>query len=204
MTEEALDETQEPTVEELEARLTETQQELEKAREHISKINSESADRRLKLKETKKEKQDAEAAASEYQNQYRQVEETVQELQQRLAKTEARAEVERAISAHGGIRDILQPMLEGSAQVNTDGSVTVAGEPVDQYVASLKQREEMLGAFRGAGHAGAGTKSTEGARGRDMKPSKPRDKMTLKEKEKIIKSEGIEYYNSLPLTGNES
>ena len=198
------EQTEEPTIEELEARLQETEQELEKAREHISRINSESADRRLKLKQTKQEKQDAEAAAEQYQNQFRQTEETIQELQQRLAKTEARAEVERAISAHGGIRDILAPMLENSATVESDGSVKVAGQDLNEYVASLKERPEMGGAFRGAGHAGAGTRTSEAARGRDVKPSKPRSAMKDSEKAEFIRKHGIEHYNSLPLTGNES
>lgn len=198
MTEEKTQE--QPSVEELEARLTETQAELEKARDHISRINGESAERRVKLKETQKEKQDAEAAATEYQNQYRQVEETVQELQQRLAKTEARAEVERAISAHGGIRDILAPMLENSATVESDGSVKVAGQDLNEYVASLKERPEMGGAFRGAGHAGAGTRSTEGARGRELINSKPRSSMKDSEKAEFIRKHGIEEYNKLPIS----
>lgn len=195
-------ESSEPTLDELQAELEAKQQELEDARNHIAKLNDESTKRRLKLKEEKQRAQDAEAAAEQYQNQNRQTSETIEQLQKRLARTETRAELERAVNENNGVSELLLPALENAADVSPDGTVTIAGKSPREYVAEMKDSETYAAAFRGRGQAGAGTVSSNSANGRAVTNSKPRNQMTQREKETFIKTHGIDQYSALPLESN--
>lgn len=191
--------TEKPTIEELQAQLAEMEDQLNGARERITELNNEGKTKRLKLKEMEQEKQDAEAAAKEYQQQFQQTHETVEELRQRVANTEKKAEVERAISEHGGIPELLRPVLEQMAEVSDEG-VVVGKQSVDDYVASLRDDVRYGQAFRGRGQSGAGTTSATGTKGQQPPPTtKARSAMTDHEKRAFISSYGFEQYQKLPL-----
>lgn len=186
-----------PTIEELQAQLAEMEEQLTGARERIHELNSEGKNRRLKLKELEQEKQDSDAAAREYQQRLQGTEETVQALQQRVAATEKQSAVERAISDHGGIPELLRPVLEGSAQV-TDSGVMVGDKPVSDYVAELKNDPRYGGAFRGLGQQGGGTRGA-GTGGAKPMPNKKRSQMSESEKRAFIGEYGFDNYQNLPI-----
>ncbi|MCK8514881.1 hypothetical protein M0534_00855 [Methylonatrum kenyense] len=192
------EETTEPSIEELQAALAERDAEIADARDHIAKLNQESATRRLALKERERELADTQAAASEYEKRLSGTEETLSELQARLQLAETERAVDRAIADHGAIPELVRPMLTGAAEYR-DGAVMVGDKPVSDYVASLREQERFEGVFRGRGQTGGGTRSSNAAKGTAPVPKKPRSEMSDAEKRDFILTHGIETYNSLPL-----
>lgn len=188
---------EQPTIEELQAKLATMEEQLTGARERIHELNSEGKNRRLKLKELEQEKQDSDAAAREYQQRLQGTEETLEQLKARVEGTEKQAAVERAISDHGGIPELLRPVLEGSAQV-TESGVMVGEKPVSDYVAELKADPRYGGAFRGLGQQGGGTRNASTGGAKPM-PNKKRSQMSENEKRTFISEYGFDNYQNLPI-----
>lgn len=192
------EETTEPTIDELRTALEERDAELADARDHIAKLNQESATRRLALKEKERELADTNAAAAEYEQRLAGTEETLSDLQARLQHAETERAVDRAIADHGAIPELVRPMLTGAAEYK-DGAVMVGDKPVSDYVASLREQERFEGVFRGRGQSGGGTRTSTAAKGTAPIPKKPRSEMTISEKRDFITAHGIDQYNALPL-----
>ncbi|MDN3518071.1 hypothetical protein QWY84_10660 [Aquisalimonas lutea] len=187
-----------PTIEELQAQLAQMEEQLTGARERIHELNTEGKNRRLKLKEIEQEKADSDAAAKEYQQRLQGTEETLEQLKARVEGTEKQAAVERAIADHGGIPDLLRPVLEKSAEVTDDG-VVVGDKPVSDYVAELKKDERFQGAFRGRGQQGGGTRGAATG-GQKPVPRMKRGEMNDNQKREFISSYGFDEYQKLPLS----
>ncbi|WP_018949507.1 hypothetical protein [Thioalkalivibrio sp. ALMg11] len=191
------EEEQQPSLEELRDMLADREAELEKVRDALHNSNEEAKTKRLKLREREQSLADSEAAVSEYQKELAQYQDKVGKLDQESKQHLKSAEIATAIAQHRGVPELLRPALEQMASVE-DGAVVIKGQPVEEYVASMKENPTFSGAFMGRGMSGGGLKSTTPSHGPKI-PTKPRSQMTNQEKEAVITQHGIEAYNQLPL-----